>query len=75
MQSSGLPLVETPDVLIVGAGVIGTSIAMALSHLDVDVAVVERRHDVGEETSRANSGIANCGWSLAKSPRMPLVGR
>ena len=65
MQSSGLPLVETPDVLIVGAGVIGTSIAMALSHLDVDVAVVERRHDVGEETSRANSGIANCGWSLA----------
>ncbi|MGG5754078.1 NAD(P)/FAD-dependent oxidoreductase [Zafaria sp. Z1313] len=56
--------VESPDVLIIGAGVVGTSIAMALSHLDVDVAVVERRHDVGEEASRANSGIANCGWSM-----------
>ncbi len=65
MKSSNLPRVETPDVLIVGAGVIGTSIAMSLSKLDVDVAVVERRHDVGEETSRANSGITNCGWSLA----------
>lgn len=57
--------VETPDVLIVGAGVVGTSLAMSLSQLDIDVAVVERRHDVGEEASRANSGITNAGWSLA----------
>ncbi|GAA4908812.1 NAD(P)/FAD-dependent oxidoreductase [Tessaracoccus lubricantis] len=55
---------EQPDVLIIGAGVMGTSIAMALSYLDIRVAVVERRHDVGEEASRANSGITNAGWSM-----------
>ncbi|BCI53708.1 MULTISPECIES: NAD(P)/FAD-dependent oxidoreductase [Mycobacteriaceae] len=53
------------DVLIIGAGVVGTSIARELSLLDIDVAVVERWHDVGEETSKANSGVANCGWSAA----------
>lgn len=53
------------DVLIVGAGVVGTSIARELSLLDAKVAVVERWHDVGEETSKANSGVANCGWSAA----------
>ncbi|HEX3929396.1 MAG TPA: FAD-dependent oxidoreductase [Nocardioides sp.] len=57
--------VESPDVVIVGAGVVGTSTAMALSQLDVDVVVIERRQDVGDEASRANSGITNSGWSPA----------
>ncbi len=53
------------DVLVIGAGVVGTAVARELSLLDVSVAVVERWHDVGEETSKANSGVTNCGWSLA----------
>lgn len=52
------------DVLVIGAGVVGTALARELSFLDVDVAVVERWHDVAEETSKANSGVTNCGWSL-----------
>lgn len=55
--------VDSPDVLVIGAGVVGTSTAMALSQLDIDVVVVERRQDVGDEASRANSGITNSGWS------------
>ena len=50
------------DVLIVGAGVIGCSIAASLSRHDVSVAVVERRHDVVDQTSKSNTGLADSGW-------------
>jgi glycerol-3-phosphate dehydrogenase len=50
------------DVLIVGAGVTGCSIAASLSRDLLDVAVVERRHDVADETSKSNTGLADCGW-------------
>jgi glycerol-3-phosphate dehydrogenase len=52
------------DVLIVGAGVVGSAIACRLSELDAKVAVIERRHDIGDETSKSNSGIAATGWTL-----------
>lgn len=35
------------DVLVIGAGVVGTAIALRLSRLAASVAVIERRHDVG----------------------------
>jgi glycerol-3-phosphate dehydrogenase len=50
------------DVLIIGAGVVGCAIAARLSLDDVTVAVVERRHDVVDETSKSNTGVADCGW-------------
>lgn len=50
------------DVVIIGAGVVGCSIAERLSHEDVSVVVLERRHDVADETSKSNTGIASCGW-------------
>jgi glycerol-3-phosphate dehydrogenase len=52
------------DVLIVGAGVVGAAIACRLSQLDITVAVIDRRHDIAEETSKSNSGIAASGWAL-----------
>jgi len=52
------------DVLIVGAGVVGAAIAARLSELDANVAVIERRHDIADETSKSNSGIAATGWTL-----------
>jgi glycerol-3-phosphate dehydrogenase len=52
------------DVLIIGAGVVGAAIACRLSQLDATVAVIDRRHDVAEETSKSNSGITASGWSL-----------
>jgi glycerol-3-phosphate dehydrogenase len=50
------------DVAIVGAGVIGCSIAARLSSYDLRVCVLERRHDVADETSKSNTGVADCGW-------------
>lgn len=52
------------DVLIIGAGVVGAAIACRLSQLEATVAVIDRRHDIAEETSKSNSGIAASGWSL-----------
>jgi glycerol-3-phosphate dehydrogenase len=50
------------DVLIVGAGVTGCSIAASLSRDELRVVVVERRHDIVDETSKSNTGVMDCGW-------------
>jgi glycerol-3-phosphate dehydrogenase len=50
------------DVLIVGAGVVGCSVAARLSLDRVEVMVIERHHDVAEETSKSNTGVADSGW-------------
>ncbi len=50
------------DVAIVGAGVVGCSVAARLSLDRLSVAVFERRHDVAEETSKANTGVTDSGW-------------
>ena len=50
------------DVVIVGAGVCGCSIARELSRYDCRLAVLEREKDVCEGTSKANSGIVHSGF-------------
>lgn len=50
------------EVLVVGAGVTGCSIAASLARAGIGVAIVERRHDIVDETSKSNSGVADCGW-------------
>lgn len=50
------------DVVIIGAGVTGSSIARELSKRQLDVLVVERASDVCEGTSKANSGIVHAGF-------------
>jgi D-amino-acid dehydrogenase len=44
-------------VLVLGGGVIGTTTAYFLARDGHEVEVIERRHDVGQETSFANGGI------------------
>lgn len=53
------------DVLVIGAGPVGCSIAWRLSKHKARVVVVERRHDVGCGAASANSGITGSGWALA----------
>ena len=60
------------DVVVVGAGVVGCSIAWRLSRHDLQVVVVERRHDVGCGASSANNGIIGAGWAL---PHGSLISR
>ncbi len=50
------------DVLIIGAGVIGSSIAREISKYNIYTAVVEKASDVCEGTSKANSGIVHSGY-------------
>ena len=50
------------DVLIVGAGVIGSAVARELSAYSLSVAVAEKENDVAMGTSKANSGIVHAGF-------------
>lgn len=50
------------DVIVIGAGVIGSAIARELSRHDRKVVVLERASDVCEGTSKANSGIVHAGY-------------
>ena len=50
------------DVVIIGAGVTGTSVAYNLSKYKGDFLVVEKHADVCEETTKANSGICHGGY-------------
>lgn len=50
------------DITIVGAGVVGTAIARALSRYDLSVALVDGACDVGEGTSKANTAILHTGF-------------
>ena len=49
------------DVLIVGAGIVGTALARELSRYTIKVLLVEKEVDVSFGTSKANSGIVHSG--------------
>ena len=50
------------DVIVIGAGVIGCSIARELSKYKLNIAVIEKHNDVACGTSKANSGIVHAGF-------------
>lgn len=50
------------DVAIIGAGVIGCSIARELSKYNLDIVVLEKEPDVATGTTKANSGIVHAGY-------------
>lgn len=50
------------DVVIVGAGVTGSSIAREISRYNLKCVVIEKASDVCEGTSKANSGIVHAGF-------------
>jgi glycerol-3-phosphate dehydrogenase len=50
------------DVVIIGAGVVGSAIARELSKYRIDIALLEKEVDVSFGTSKANSGIIHAGF-------------
>ena len=50
------------DVLIIGCGIIGASVAYELSRFNLSVTAVDRLNDIAGETTRANSGIVHAGF-------------
>lgn len=50
------------DIIVIGAGVTGGSIARELSKYEYRVVVLDKASDVCEGTSKANSGIVHAGY-------------
>jgi len=51
------------DVAVIGAGIIGVSIARALAQCTLTVIVIEKDNDVANEATMANSGIIYNGYN------------
>lgn len=51
------------DVIIIGGGVIGCSIAQRLAKYELKISVIEKQLDVAEGASKANSGIVHAGYN------------
>lgn len=54
----------SPDVLIIGGGVIGCSIARELSRYNLDVMLLEKEYDVATHASSRNDGMVHPGIDL-----------
>ncbi|MDE6472184.1 MAG: NAD(P)/FAD-dependent oxidoreductase [Clostridia bacterium] len=50
------------DIIIIGGGIIGCAIARELSRYRVNITLLERRGDVTQGTTKANSGIVHAGF-------------
>ncbi len=50
------------DVLIIGAGIIGTTLARELSKYNIKTAIIEKSFDVSNGTTKANSAIVHAGY-------------
>src|SRR5665648_1039683 len=51
------------DVVIIGGGVIGTSIARELSRYSLEIILIEKEDYVAMGTSKGNSGIIHAGYN------------
>ena len=52
---------ESPDVLVIGGGIVGCAAARALRRYDIDVMLVERGYDVALGGSSRNGGVVHVG--------------
>lgn len=57
------------DVLIIGAGIIGSAVAYELSKYDLNICVCERFNDVGNGATKANSAVLHAGFDCSPSKR------
>lgn len=57
---------EKPDVLIIGGGISGASIARELSKWDIDIMLVEKEADLALQASGRNDGEVHPGVDLSK---------
>jgi glycerol-3-phosphate dehydrogenase len=67
--------VTTPpvfDVVVIGAGIVGSAIARELAGYELSVALLDARSDVGDGTSKANTAILHTGYDA--KPGTPGIG-
>ena len=66
------------DCIIIGCGITGASIASELSKYKISVCVLEALNDVGDVTTKANSGIVHAGYDPKPNTLMAklnIIGR
>lgn len=63
---------KTYDVIVIGAGVVGTAIARELSRYKLNIAVLEKEQELAFGVSKSNSGIIHPG---TQNPPGSLKGR
>lgn len=52
------------DILIIGAGISGATIARELSKYDLKVAILDKENDVSNGSTKANSAIVHAGYDV-----------
>jgi len=57
---------RTPDVLVIGGGVVGCAVARELTRYKLDVMLVEKEHDVALHASGRNDGMVHPGIDLRR---------
>lgn len=57
------------DVIVIGAGVTGASVARALSAYEADVLVLDQECEMGMGTSKANSALVHAGFDAEPGSR------
>lgn len=55
---------ETPDVLIIGGGIVGCAAARECARYDMRILLVEKEHDLAMQTSSRNDGMVHPGVDL-----------
>lgn len=63
------------EIIVIGSGIIGSFIAHECSQYDVHVTVIERRHDLCEEVSAANSAIVHAGYDPEEGTLKGILNR
>ena len=57
---------EIYDIIIIGGGVIGCSIARALCKYDLKICLLEKEADIAMGTTKANSGVVHAGYGAER---------
>lgn len=58
------------DVAIIGAGIVGASVARELSKYQLKVCLIEKENDVSEGTTKANSALVHAGYDPELGTKM-----
>lgn len=73
MAQTGMAQARTAHVVVIGAGIVGTTTALALAEKGLRVTVVDSRPDAALETSFANGGLLAANSALPwSSPGTPM---